>query len=121
MIEKAWVLVPAAMDGFVAGAAGGVYRALYLKDKGWAFIASVVSGALCGNYAWPMTNFVFSFLWQFVAVEPGAQITFAQFTAGTLGGILAGIMFDMTNTRFEQQKKRKPLLPESRTQEPLDT
>ena len=93
-----------AYGGLLAGAAGGLFRALNQHDGPMRAAILTAAGALAGYWAWPITFAVWSPLWVIVPAEIGIRVSFAQFTAGVVGGVLSGIFTDMTKGHYEQDK-----------------
>lgn len=97
----------AGYEGLVAGAAGGLFRALHGRERLFRTVVLAGAGSLAGYFAWYLTFAVWSPLWVIVPADLSARISFAQFTAGVVGGILSGIFTDMTKSHYDQNEKDK--------------
>lgn len=93
----------------VAGALGGIVRALTLRLPLLETLSAVCVGAICAIYLSPLAVPLFSKLIGALVVDDASRVGFSGFVIGTGGTASAGLVMDLwkgLRTRQKQQNKK---------------
>lgn len=89
----------------IAGAAGGLVRALTMGEKFRAALVAVLSGGLSATYLGPPASEIFS-RWFGLEVNPG-NIGFGGFIVGMLAVGMSGFFTDLVSGYVAKSRGRK--------------